>query len=327
MKNRKIAGVDVVNSTRLLCSFSTPEYIQNIVDGIMKSHQLTKEFLNEFKDYINVENFTSSYMLSKELVDEYPDLFSYETYMQNILSLKPHISMLSEFFEDILSRYGEKDGKTHAEEEDDVVDIIENLVINCINDSTEQEVNDANAAAIVGSLGDKVDTVLLRKIKDESVREIIMLAIQLKGSENASSASLKYLTNDSKEEILGTDNVDPNTFINTLSESKDLGWVIKMINKAVSGEISLYKTTSVFDRDLIKFIAAMPESVVVSTLKLKEYMPNAVSYKVLYWTLQHKDLSEDDLIELKDIFKSSGMYFELKRFARTKEYNRLLQVL
>lgn len=310
---RNITNKDCINSTRLLTSFSPDsESANNIVNGVVRSHKLTTEFINEFRGEITKEAFSKSPFLDEHITEMFLDLFDLEAYKTAILDEKvpADIGMIIKYLDSI------KDNES-----------IESLIINSINNSTQSEIESADVAQLISIFGDNVDKVLLRKVKDETVKDALMLAIQLKGSDGASSAALKYLSNNDKEELLGTTNIDPKLFIKTLSQSNDLGWILKMLNNAETGEISLVKTRETFDSDLVKFIANIPESTVVKVIKLREYMPNAVSYKVLSWSLVNKDFSEDDLIEVKDTFKAAGLFFELKKFAKQKEYNRLLNNL
>jgi len=177
------------------------------------------------------------------------------------------------------------------------------------------------------TFGDKVDKMLLRKVKDDETRQLLVLALELKDIGNVSSTALQYMPNELKEEMLGTSDIDPENFIKTLSESKDLAWINRMITNAINGILKLKKSSATFDTEIIKFFSNMTEDICLNIVKLRDYMPNAISHKVLSWILVYKDFSEDDLILIKDVFKSAGMYFELKRFAKRKEFDKLLSML
>lgn len=320
MKKRKITTSDVITSTRYLSSFSGD--LQRFVDGTMSTHQVTPEFIMEFRDFINTDNFSKSYMLKKSLVDEFPDYFVSETYLNSITSNSIiDIEMLAEYVDSIKGKF---ESQVTEEGEDS---IIEKIIINSINNATSEEIENTNIVTLVSEFGNKVDEVLLRRVHNDTAKDMITLAIELRGGNSTSSTAMKYMSNDTKEDMLGTENVNVKTFLKYLSESKDIGWVIKMVNKVSSGEIKLEKTTEVFDNDVIRFFATAPESLVLEILKLRKFMPNALSYKVLLWTLKNRSFNEDELISVKDVFKQAGLFFELKRFAKDMEYSKLLSEL
>lgn len=325
MKKRNKTTSDVITSTRYLASMSGDR--KRIIEGVIETHQLTNEFIIEFRDLITTENFSKSYMLKKSLVDEYPDYFQRDLFINSISEKSDiDIDMLIEYFDDIRQKLDsgfDPDGDDDEHQDSP----FEMLVIRAINNATQEEMESANVVGLVSSLGENVDRVLLRKVKDDSVKDMIMLAIELNGGSSTTATAMKYIPNSTKENILGTENVDPKELLKFISDSNDLGWVIKMIKAAVSGEIKLEKTTAVFDKEVLRFVANAPESVVVDFIKLREYMPNALSYKVLSWVLVNKDFDEDTLIDLKDVFKKAGMFFELKRFAKNKDFDKLLSVL
>lgn len=320
MKKRKITTGDVITSTRYLSSFSGD--LQRFVDGTMSTHQVTPEFIMEFRDFINTDNFSKSYMLKKSLVDKFPDYFVSETFLNNI---NPNsiidMEMLAEYVDNIKVKF---ESQVTEEGEDS---IIEKIIINSINNATSEEIENTNIVTLVSEFGNKVDEVLLRRVHDDTAKDMITLAIELRGGNSTSSTAMKYMSNDTKEDMLGTENVNVKTFLKYLSESKDIGWVIKMVNKVSSGEIKLEKTTEVFDNDIIRFLATAPESLVLEILKLRKFMPNALSYKVLLWALKNRSFNEDELISVKDVFKQAGLFFELKRFAKDMEYSKLLSLL
>lgn len=326
MKKRNKTTSDVITSTKYLASMSDDR--KRIVEGVIETHQLTNEFIIEFRDLITVENFSKSYMLKKSLADEYPDYFQRDLFINSINEKSDiDIDMLIEYFDDIKQKLNSEPDPNRDDDDKCQDSPFEKLVIRAINNATQEEMESANVVGLVSSLGENVDRVLLRKVKDDSVKDMIMLAIELNGGNSTTATAMKYIPNSTKESILGTENVDPKELLKFISDSDDLGWVIKMVKAAVSGEIKLEKTTAVFDKEVLRFVANAPESVIADFIKLREYMPNALSYKVLSWILVNKDFNEDTLIDLKDIFKRAGMFFELKRFAKNKDFNKLLSVL
>ena len=47
----------------------------------------------------------------------------------------------------------------------------------------------------------------------------------------------------------------------------------------------------------------------------------------MVWLLENKEFSEEDLIEMKDVFKKAGLYFNLVKLAKQNNYNKLTEEL
>lgn len=218
------------------------------------------------------------------------------------------ISMLAEYYSDF------KDDTSYR--------LTHELIKDIIRDSTDDELNNADVLSLMG-IEPEIDELLLKRIKDEDVKNSLLLAISVSDEHSMTSSTYKHLTNDFKEDLLGTENVAAKDFINALSESKDLGWKKKMIERAISGEIEIETSREVMDKELLLLVANLPEDMIAEFTKLSEKLPNAFSYKLMSWLLDNKDFNEDQLIEMKDVFKKAGLFFNLRKLAQANGYNKL----
>lgn len=222
------------------------------------------------------------------------------------------VSMLALFYNEF------KDNEEYKITHDDIKKIL--------RDSTDEEMSDENIINLMG-ISAEIDELLLKRIKDEDTKNGLLLALSVSDDHQMTSSSYKHLSNDMKENMLGTEDVHIREFFNALSETKDLGWQLKMINQAANGEITFEKTNAVYEKELLMLVAAIPEDLVVKLTKLAKYAPNTFSYKIMTWLLQNRDFTEMQLIEMKDLFKKAGMYFILRKEAQDKGYNMLLEAL
>lgn len=302
---------DVITSTKLLMSYTSNK--QKIVDGVVKTHRLTTEFVNEFKDYISLELFTTSYKLTTDLADEFPELFSEEYFLKNISQLLSSgslgIEMLSRYVNNILELNGDTDG------DDDEVSPIIPPVVEIIKQTNVDDLTPDIVTPLIGVFTESVNELLLRRTKDEDLKNTLFLLMSLDDGSKLSAASMKYLDKETKENLLGTEDVNPIEFLNTIAESSDYGWIRKLLDKVNSGEIKFKSTSKNFEKDALKIIANLPESILKDVLLLRKFMTGALTNNVFYWILENKDLSEKTLIELKDEYKAVGLYFHLRQYA------------
>ena len=102
---------------------------------------------------------------------------------------------------------------------------------------------------------------------------------------------------------------------------KDLGWKKKMIE--LRGEIEMKQPLWI--KNLL--VANLPEDMIAEFTKLSEKLPNAFSYKLMSWLLDNKDFNEDQLIEMKGVFKKAGLFFNLRKLAQANGYENLKKEL
>lgn len=218
------------------------------------------------------------------------------------------ISLLCDYYTDFINN------------EDYLLD--EDLVKEIIRDSTTDEINNSDVLCLMG-ISAEIDELLLKRIKDEDLKNTILLTMSVSEDHLMTSTTYKHLSNDMKEDILGDEEVSVREFINALSDTQDLGWQIKMIDRAVKGEITLLKTGQVFDKEIVLLMSKLPEREILKLVSLSYAMPNTFSYKVVKWMLDNKDFSEDDLIEMKDTIKKAGLWFDLMKIAKENNYEKL----
>jgi len=365
MKKAMKTTQDVIETTKYLISFSDDK--EGVIAGICATHILTPEFVKEFQQYITPEIFTDSYKLSAEMVDMYPSLFRESIFMELmktkfvekpsdsqkasgykfslplkmtkvpitpvnrnlILSINTStneselvtINNIDRVSFSLLARYI----STFRNNSDYELD--EEILKSVIREADDEEFNDAGTVCSYLGLYDSVDELLLKRIKDDEVRNTILLSLTVTDSSSLSSKSYQYMSNEVKEEVIGTENVRLRDFMAATAESTDLGWVCKMVDSAVNGDIQFNKTLKVEETDVIKLIASLPEDYVVKLTKLSNIFKNLFSYKIMFWALENKQFSEDQLIEMKDIFKQAGLLITLKKFAVKHGYTDLENAL
>ena len=319
---------DVIESTKMLVCFSSDK--SKIIDGITKTHQITPEFINEFSEFITKEIFTLSYKLTLNMVEMYPDLFSEELFRENLERLISSnligIDMLSRNIQDVKVIMAKRDNESSYDDESGVSEF-EQYIINILRHSKKEEFTTDIVTSLVGVFSDRVISFLLKRTNDDELKQTIVSLIAISDETQLTPAVMKYIDNDTREEILGTEDVDPEDFINTISESKDYGWIRKLLNKVKNNEILLNTKKKDFSSTVIYAVMNLPEDLLVDVLKLRVYMPFAINNKLMQWILENKDLSESSLIFLIDEFKKTGNYFQLKKYAVENDYTDLLDAL
>lgn len=195
-----------------------------------------------------------------------------------------------------------------------------------IRESENEDLEDESIINLMG-ITPQIDELLLKRIKNEDTKSSLLLTLSLSDDHTLTSSSYKYLSNDIKEEMLGTEDVSMKEFVNALAESKDLGWQQKLINNAINREIKFEKSTKSFENELILLCSNLPEDLIVKLSKFSNMSANSFSYRVMFWLLENKDFSEDQLIEMKDLFKKAGMFINLKKHAKDNSFDKLIQEL
>lgn len=318
---RNIATADNIEATRLLLEYSTEP--QKIIDAACKSVQLTPGFIREFRQYMTKENFTLSYKLTPEMADTNPDLFSEEIlkehYKDGLVDCNISLPMLAKYRDICNQTAGDED---YYSEEGSTLAETENLK-SIIRDATESELTEDATLAFLG-YSTETDDLLLKRIKNEDAKNSMLLSLSLNDDKPLTSATYKYLNNDMKEMLLGTEDVNPRDFINALSESKDLGWILNMINNVESGNITLQETTKNLENEILPLLNNLPEDAIVTLVKFSDKLKNTFNYRIMKYLLENKSFSEKQLIEILPEFKQAGMYFDLKKFAQANNYKELL---
>ena len=318
---------DVITSTELLLSYASNK--REIIKGIALSHRLTDAFISTFREHIDKDVFTLSYKLTPEMSSDYPDLFDRNIFVENLSMLicrnMLSIEMLSDYIDDvkeIKNNEGDCDG-----DECDNCSEIEDHIIDIIRTADKSSMTTDILTPIIGVFSESVTEFLLKRTDDDEIKNTIMLLLSIDDESHLTSSTMKYLDNATKEDILGTDDVNPEDFINTLSGSSDYGWIRKLLNKVKSGEIKLRKTTVDFSKTAITVVANLPEDLAKEVLVLRKYMPYALNGKVFQWILENKDYSESTLVYLINDFKAAGLYFKLKQYATKNNFQELLDGL
>ena len=121
------------------------------------------------------------------------------------------LSMLSKFYPDF------KDNEEYLLNEEDI--------LNVIRTSTDEEMNNSDIAVLLG-ISRTIDELLLKRIKDDDLRDTLLLTLQIEGN-TTTSATYKYMSNEVKENLIGDDDADIEEFVKAITESKDLGWKVK----------------------------------------------------------------------------------------------------
>jgi len=333
--NRKITDQGFIDTMEMMLSSMSEENRQKTIRTAtrLSNVQLTADFVRKFYRYITPEDFTLSYKLSYDMIQEFPNLFDEEILIRSIEynsdddtedeeNAKPkdieykltnlNISVISEY-ETVHDKifnllYG-----------DELID----FAINIIREATIDELVEYGTRFI--NIDETIDKIIMTRLPDEERTAVVCAATSL--SEMPSSYIYQYVPNDIKEEQLSDGAVDPKKFVKTISESPDLGWELKIIRKAINGEIQLTKSKETFDSELSVLFTGLPETNIVEFFKLREYMPNAFSYSLLNWLLKNKSFTEAQLIEISDVFVSAGLMLTLRKYALNNEFNELADKL
>lgn len=325
----------------------TPDFIREFKDIItpemfMSSFRLSKEMAERYPELFDSEQF-KEYMKHKEVEIEedetQPVNFKIATAGTNRNGVTMPVSSLQQFMSQMFPS-SEDEKKVIVTDnlknisismlceyydtfkDDENYTMSDELVKNIIRDSSEEEINESDVLCLMG-ISAEIDELLLKRIKDEDLKNTILLTMSVSEDHQMTSSTYKHLSNDMKEDILGDEEVSVREFINALADTQDLGWQIKMINRAVNGEITLTKSGQVYDKEIVLLISKLPESEVVKLTKLSNAMPNTFSYKAVKWMLDNKDFSEDNLIEMLDVIKKAGLWFDLMKIARDNNYENL----
>lgn len=303
----------VIDSTKIMAQHG--EDNSELIKSICKTHQLTLEFVNEFRKYIDIDSFSTSKKLKLELINEFPELFSENIFIENIYENNPHIKTLVKYFNN-LKNSGIDNYK------------LEDIVVASIRECEPDEIDYEVAGKFIGAFGKDVDELLLKRISDPEIREGIILSLATESDKYLTSEMFAYMSNEGRETILGTTDVSPEDFISAISSTNDLGWVNKMLDKAMYKEIKLKKVMDTFDDKLVYCVSKLPEELLLKLFSLsEESFPNALSYKIMVYVLNNNNLSEHSIISLIERFKKAGLYFELKKYAERFEMDDLLKKL
>jgi len=338
------ADSNVISSTEFMTLMSSNPAA--IISGICHSYRLTAEFIQRFKYYITPEMFMESPRLSGELIEMYPELFDMEMIEKGIKNPGsiPNEDEDEDTDDDTEQEVVESEDTekrlnidldklslyliSKIRECPELADYISTKNIKeAIYDATEKELKDESLMLSFIGINAEIDEILLKAIKDQDIRDSILLTLSLSEDSNLTSTTYKYYSNDMKESILGTDDVDPEKFTSALAQSRDLGWKERMINSALSGDIKFRKTTATFEKDILMFFSMLPRDLVAKFLTLRDYMPNAISYKVMLWVMENKDFTEENYITALSAFKSAGLFFNLKKLAKQNDYKKLEEAM
>ena len=203
------------------------------------------------------------------------------------------------------------------------------IILKLIRNASKNELENSDIAlTFIGRYSDDVDNILLKRISDSEIRDAIILLLSSRDGSNMTSEAYKYLSLESKENLLSGDYVDPEIFINTLSDAKDLGWINTMLQRVKNNEITLNPTTKQLDTQLLKLLSVVSEDTCSIIFEIgQKYFPNAFSYKLMGWLLNNKAFDESHLITGKDLFVKAGLKINLKNIAKQNDYKKLMNIL
>jgi len=150
----------------------------------------------------------------------------------------------------------------------------------------------------------------------------LLLVLSLNEGMKVSSTVSSNYTDEMRENLLGNE-CDSKEFITALTGSKNLLWQEEKINDALSGNIKINTSYEQFDNLLASYLTKIPEDLICKIFKLRDYMPNAFSSKMLMYILSYKKLSEEQLIQLISVYQKSGAILTLQKYATDNEYTKL----
>lgn len=306
----------VVDSTKMLISFTNEiDSKKEIISGIVKEHVLTDEFIREFKEYITKESFSASPMLSQRIVETYSDLFDEDVYIENISKSRcAELSMIILYLDKLKEKLN-----------DDENCLIGECIVKSINNTPKEELNDDILMELL-FISDESDEKILARSTSEEVIERIILAAELRGLESLSKAAIRKLPKDVRDSMMASAGMNYSEFIKLLTESKDLGWISKMIDNVVSHEIILVSSPVKLEEILTMF-NALPEPICVKAMEMSGIIKEFSSYRVLSWLIENKDFTETELSGMYPMLKKSGLHFAVKKLAERKEYLELLKLI
>lgn len=299
------------------------EYLRNISkDGVIRAirslclkKRITEQFINEYKDCITPDVFSTAAGLTYELIEKYPELFNLNTWIDyNKRSLEP---LKSKNFLNSLSH-------------DQIYQIVKSVDGAMIN----EEIFDS----LYANSNDKLKQVLLTKNLPFTFKKDFLV-------KNSDFLTFKSFKNPCVSNALDTASVE--TILNQSPRSifiaiaaigckQDIAWQLRMYNEIENKKIIVLPETVDKDActdidaytcfDMFKYqIQKLQDTVLIEFFSvLKEYAQSAVDYLVLKYALQTRDLSEDACLLLLPDFKEAHLTRALLEYATDKGYSSVI---
>ena len=221
---------------------------------------------------------------------------------------------------------------TDQDYEDDLEDCkttaIEFLLKCAIRNATQEELSLENIANIFGKF-DNIDQLIVTRVKDPSIIDgLVLMLTSLRGAD-VPQAIMSKMSNEAKEETLGTYDVSFKEFIDLIVDGNDTAWKNNMIDKAINGEIKFKTEVCKAGESLVKLFSniSTTNAMILKICQLSKFSPSSFNYEVMKYVLIYKNLGEDDLIKLIDLFKKAGLIFELKKIAKASGFSHLESLL
>lgn len=282
---------------------------QFIINSTLEKCRLTEEFIKENKQYINRENFCNSKMLTKELSEKFPEYFDLELYKSNPRGI--HISMIHNFIND--------DGFN-----------LEKYFFDNDSDEIKQFINSTADLDMFLGKSVKVDNFILSKIEDQDVINSLCV-LMLSKNENDANHLVKFLDEDTLDTFLINDDECTMQSLITAMSSGNFKWTHRVIDRIKNNELTITSVNPNIDsKSFSKLLLSWrnSESLIEKLLKLKlinNEFSQIITFSLIENIIEH--LSEKTLMNIVDVVKSCGRLSYLKKYAKTKNYDRLYRMI
>lgn len=290
---------------------STPTNGQEeVLKMLVKSHILTLDFVREYYNMLDKETVSKSPYLPYEIKDVYPELFDIDIWNE---SQEKSFSFVLK--DDSIKDYPyivlgilEQPGMSKEIGEYSIE------LLDRFHDTTENKLRD----------------FIIRNVKNintETIQKYFSI-FPVSALDNYYIQKEIYGNTDVLEKLLkGNSKVDVRLLLKVLNLTTDQGWIRRIISEVMDDTIYIPEKVLTVDEELANLIETLPDDLIPSVLRLTEKSGATISYTVLQNILVYKDLEEDDLIAILDLYLKNGGRTALIKYAKDHNYEGLLSAI
>jgi hypothetical protein len=277
-----------IETLRYMLSIMNDNLKEITVAKEIKKYILTEEFINEFRQYITVEAFSTAPHLSYNIIKKYPLLFNVGVWMSN--SDKDLEPLLNIGFCEIYNVNIEAAVKSTK-----IASLTSDIFLNLIPHLSNETIN--NIMTKVSFIDNKF---IEKNIKLIDHKVLYNKKLNINWSK------------DLIEKVLQNKQLTARTLIAALSKIEDYSFIKRIIDTDLDYKI----TGETFDEELGNFVISIHTSLLSSLFNLlRKINPNALSYDVLSKLLKYNnELDSKFLDENESLFIQAGLFNELKNY-------------
>lgn len=312
--------ISTMNILLSSCRYDDFEGKREILKKAVTKYTLTPEFIEEFKRYLTPDMIMSSRKIRRDVIEKYPELFDRDIFAGRLRGLLNSDGTSEGLKPENLSVYLLYLVISQVREE---LSLSPDLLAYVIRNDNKEEIKMEYVKALIGIDPECDALFMLRMPEAEKVK-----LIEVMKNENSlvlSSELSRFVDIDDSFDTIDSE-LSIKSFINLLLQSQDNGKFFEKIDQACKGDIKLTKEVDADDTEIKKFLTRIPEDRVVEIIKAirEKIFPNIISYNTLSWLFGKKEFSEEQMIEIKPEIMRNGMFFETKKYAEMRNYDRFL---